>query len=67
MRTQGVMDRTHLKWFTPRSLKRAFEQAGLTDVSVQALGWKSRTRALTAALPLRELLWTQIEARGVRA
>ncbi len=64
---QGVMDRTHLKWFTPRSLKRAFEQAGLLDVRVQALGWKPRSRALTAALPLRELLWTQIEARGVRA
>lgn len=63
---QGVMDRTHLKWFTPRSLKRAFEQAGLADVGVQALGWKPRSRALAAALPLRELLWRQIEARGVR-
>jgi 2-polyprenyl-3-methyl-5-hydroxy-6-metoxy-1,4-benzoquinol methylase len=64
---QGVMDRTHLKWFTPRSLKRAFEQAGLAEVSVQALGWKPHSRALTAALPLRELLWRQIEARGVKA
>jgi SAM-dependent methyltransferase len=63
---QGVMDRTHLKWFTPRSLKRAFEQAGLADVSVRALGWKASSRALTAALPLRELLWCQIEARGIR-
>ncbi len=63
---QGVMDRTHLKWFTPRSLKRAFEQAGLLDVSVRALGWKPRSRALTAALPLRELLWRQIEAHGVK-
>jgi 2-polyprenyl-3-methyl-5-hydroxy-6-metoxy-1,4-benzoquinol methylase len=63
---QGVMDRTHLKWFTPRSLKRAFVQAGLVDVSVQALGWRPRSRALTAALPLRELFWTQIEARGIR-
>ncbi len=63
---QGVMDRTHLKWFTPRSLRGAFEQAGLVDVSVQALGWKARSRVLTAALPLRELLWRQIEARGVR-
>jgi SAM-dependent methyltransferase len=63
---EGVMDRTHLKWFTPRSLKRAFEQAGLADVRVRALGWKARSRALTAALPLRELLWRQIEACGVR-
>ncbi|HEY1446908.1 MAG TPA: class I SAM-dependent methyltransferase, partial [Caulobacteraceae bacterium] len=36
---EGVMDRTHLKWFTPRSLRRAFEGAGLTDVSVTPLGW----------------------------
>jgi 2-polyprenyl-3-methyl-5-hydroxy-6-metoxy-1,4-benzoquinol methylase len=63
---EGVMDRTHLKWFTPRTLKHAFEQAGLTDVRVQPLGWKPRSRALSAALPMRHLLWRQIEARGVR-
>jgi SAM-dependent methyltransferase len=63
---QGVMDRTHLKWFTPRSLRRAFEDAGLADVRVRALGWKPHSRALTALLPGRELLWRQIEARGVR-
>jgi SAM-dependent methyltransferase len=63
---EGVMDRTHLKWFTPRSLKRAFEQAGLTDVRVRPLGWKSASIALTAALPSGHLLWRQIEARGVK-
>ncbi|HEY2482181.1 MAG TPA: class I SAM-dependent methyltransferase [Caulobacteraceae bacterium] len=64
---EGVMDRTHLKWFTPRSLKRAFEQAGLADVCVRPWGWKRRSRALTAALPMAHLLWRQIEAHGVRA
>lgn len=63
---EGVMDRTHLKWFTPRSLKRAFEQAGLVEVRVQPLGWSARSRALVAALPFRHLFWRQIEARGVR-
>ncbi|MGH7022995.1 MAG: class I SAM-dependent methyltransferase [Caulobacteraceae bacterium] len=64
---EGVMDRTHLKWFTPRSLRRAFEQAGLARVEVRALGWKGRSRAIAAALPFRQLLWRQIEARGVRS
>ena len=63
---EGVMDRTHLRWFTPRSLKRAFEQAGLTQVRVRALGWRPRSQALIAALPMCHLLWRQIEARGVR-
>jgi len=61
---EGVMDRTHLKWFTPRSLKRAFEQAGVCDVRVRPYGWTDRGVALTGALPFRHLLWRQIEARG---
>jgi SAM-dependent methyltransferase len=63
---EGVMDRTHLKWFTPRSLKRAFEAAGLTKVCVEPLGWSTRDRALASGLPFRHLLWRQIEARGVK-
>jgi SAM-dependent methyltransferase len=63
---EGVMDRTHLKWFTPRSLKHAFEQAGVRDVRVRPYGWTDRGVALSAALPLRHLLWRQIEARGVK-
>lgn len=63
---EGVMDRTHLRWFTPRSLKGAFESAGLTDVRVTPLGWSGRGRLLSQAFPFRHLLWRQLEARGVR-
>jgi SAM-dependent methyltransferase len=63
---EGVMDRTHLKWFTPTSLKRAFEAAGLTDVTVGPLGWKARSLAFTRPLPARHLLWPQLEARGIK-
>jgi SAM-dependent methyltransferase len=63
---EGVMDRTHLRWFTPRSLKRAFEQAGVQDVRVRPYGWTEASVALGAALPFRHLLWRQIEARGVK-
>jgi 2-polyprenyl-3-methyl-5-hydroxy-6-metoxy-1,4-benzoquinol methylase len=61
---EGVMDRTHLKWFTPRSLKGAFESAGLTGVSVDPLGWKSGTRLVGRTLPFGYLLWRQMAARG---
>jgi len=64
---EGIMDRTHLKWFTARSLKRAFEQAGLTQVSVRPWGWKDRSRAVVSAVPFHELLWRQIEARGIKS
>jgi SAM-dependent methyltransferase len=63
---QGVMDRTHLKWFTPKSLKRAFEAAGLIEVGVRPLGWSCRAQVLSGALPFHHLLWRQLEARGVK-
>lgn len=33
----GVMDRTHLRWFTPQSYRSMFEQAGLKTMSVEPL------------------------------
>lgn len=62
---EGVMDRTHLKWFTPTSLKQTFERAGLGDVTVGPL-WKVPSLVLTRPLPGSHLLWTQIEARGTK-
>ena len=63
---EGVMDRTHLKWFTPSSLKWLFQTAGLTEVRVSPLGWSGWSRTASAALPFTRLLWRQIEARGVK-
>jgi 2-polyprenyl-3-methyl-5-hydroxy-6-metoxy-1,4-benzoquinol methylase len=31
---EGVMDRTHLRWFTPHSYRALFERAGFIDVRV---------------------------------
>jgi SAM-dependent methyltransferase len=58
----GMMDRTHVRWFTRRSIKECFEQAGLVRVEVDAVPlvpyvdagtpWGERTgRFLTALLP----------------
>ncbi|MEK6636925.1 MAG: class I SAM-dependent methyltransferase [Pseudomonadota bacterium] len=34
---EGVMDRTHLRWFTPRSYRALFEGAGCIDVRVMPI------------------------------
>jgi 2-polyprenyl-3-methyl-5-hydroxy-6-metoxy-1,4-benzoquinol methylase len=34
---EGVMDRTHLRWFTPRSYRALFEAAGFRDVRVMPI------------------------------
>lgn len=35
--SEGVMDRTHLRWFTPRSYRALFEEAGCIDVWVMPI------------------------------
>jgi 2-polyprenyl-3-methyl-5-hydroxy-6-metoxy-1,4-benzoquinol methylase len=35
--SEGVMDRTHLRWFTPRSYRALFEGAGCMDVRVMPI------------------------------
>jgi 2-polyprenyl-3-methyl-5-hydroxy-6-metoxy-1,4-benzoquinol methylase len=58
----GMMDRTHVRWFTRKSIRECFEQAGLTRVEVSGVPlvprvdggspWGQRVgRVLTAALP----------------
>jgi 2-polyprenyl-3-methyl-5-hydroxy-6-metoxy-1,4-benzoquinol methylase len=34
---EGVMDRTHLRWFTPRSYRALFEGVGCTDIQVMPI------------------------------
>jgi 2-polyprenyl-3-methyl-5-hydroxy-6-metoxy-1,4-benzoquinol methylase len=34
---EGVMDRTHLRWFTPRSYRALFEGAGCVDICVMPI------------------------------
>ncbi|MBO9622440.1 MAG: class I SAM-dependent methyltransferase [Sphingomonas sp.] len=66
----GVMDRTHLRWFTPASYRALFEAAGVevVDVSRHATlpGWKKALFGLLGK-GLGHLTWYQIEIRGKRA
>jgi ubiquinone/menaquinone biosynthesis C-methylase UbiE len=47
---QGLMDRTHLRWFTPASYRRMFEQAGVTVDSIRPLVSVSRPKQLIFGL-----------------
>ncbi|MEI9929359.1 MAG: class I SAM-dependent methyltransferase [Rhizomicrobium sp.] len=59
----GVMDRTHLRWFTPRSFRQLFEQAGIHVDEWGPVGAPSRKYRLFNALTggrLRHLVTRQI-------
>jgi len=65
----GVMDRTHLRWFTPASYRQLFEQAGLQVASLEPLTPHSgRTRLINRLTSnrLRHLFMTQIMIEAVR-
>ncbi len=59
----GIMDRTHLRWFTPQSFAGLFEQAGIEVDEwgpVIAPSWKSRLFNSLTGGKLRHLLTQQI-------
>lgn len=65
----GVMDRTHLRWFTPASYRHLFEQAGLDVVSLDPLTPHSGKTRLINRLSrnrFRHLFMTQIMVEAVR-
>ena len=65
----GVMDQTHLRWFTPASYRSLFEQAGLEVVSLEPLTPNSgRTRMINrlSGNRFRHLFMTQIMVEAVR-
>jgi len=64
---RGVMDRTHLRWFTPRSYVRMFEEAGFAMEEVRPVsppGWKSRLFNRLTGHRLAHLFIVQISIRG---
>lgn len=66
---RGLMDRTHLRWFTPRTYRELFEGAGFEVVALGPLSPPGpRAALLGRALPAgrRHLLWRQIALEAVR-
>jgi 2-polyprenyl-3-methyl-5-hydroxy-6-metoxy-1,4-benzoquinol methylase len=65
----GVMDRTHLRWFTPASYRQMFEAAGVEVDSVGPLvdlGWKARLIGRLSGGRLNHLFIAQIMIAGRR-
>jgi 2-polyprenyl-3-methyl-5-hydroxy-6-metoxy-1,4-benzoquinol methylase len=63
-REEGVMDQTHLRWFTPQSFVAMFADTGLNVEQVQPLNWTSPLTRTIAKLPLGHLIWKQIDVRA---
>jgi 2-polyprenyl-3-methyl-5-hydroxy-6-metoxy-1,4-benzoquinol methylase len=64
---RGVMDRTHLRWFTPNSFRRLFEDCGVEVDRMAPPGSSYRFRPWLTGLPMEHLRWRQIDLRGHRA
>lgn len=65
----GVMDRTHLRWFTPSSYQEMFEQAGVQVIELRPLrkpGLKARLINGITAGRLWHLFTTQVMVVGRR-
>lgn len=64
---QGVMDRTHLRWFTPSSYAAMFEAAGFAIEAVgpvRPFGWKPRLFNRLTGDRWRHLFMNQSSIRG---
>jgi 2-polyprenyl-3-methyl-5-hydroxy-6-metoxy-1,4-benzoquinol methylase len=63
----GVMDRTHLRWFTPESYRAMFEAAGVEVKSVGPIArpsWKARAIGAASGGRLSHLFTPQIMITG---
>lgn len=64
---EGVMDRTHLRWFTPAAYAALFQGAGLTVEEVRPVrpfGWKPRLINRLTGGRWRHLFMTQTSIRA---
>ena len=65
----GIMDQTHLRWFTPASYRQLFEDCGFTvefSGPVTPLRWKARWFNRLTSGKLQHILHTQILLKGRR-
>lgn len=64
---QGVMDRTHLRWFTPKSFADMFEDSGYKVIKVEALPPLRSSTKLKIALMFgraKHLFYNQISIKA---
>ncbi len=64
---KGILDRTHLRWFTPKSYRKLFEESGYKVTSVSALSkfsFKAKCYQIITLGMASHLLWRQIDLRA---
>ena len=64
---QGVLDRTHLRWFTPQTLRQLFESCGYRVHQlrpVSPLGVKAKILSFVLGKRREYLFWRQIDLRA---
>ncbi len=67
VRDRGIMDRTHLRWFTPSSFQQLFRECGYTVDSIEPLvepGWKGRLFNTFTIGAFRYLTMAQMNLRA---
>ena len=62
LKDEGVMDRTHLRWFTPKTYREMFTNCGYDVVSLGpvTLGPKAKMFNKLLGKKASHLLWRQI-------
>lgn len=68
-RDSGVMDQTHLRWFTPESFRQLFESAGINVSTIRPMrepGWKGRIFNALTGRRFSHLLMAQMLVVGER-
>jgi 2-polyprenyl-3-methyl-5-hydroxy-6-metoxy-1,4-benzoquinol methylase len=63
----GMMDRTHLRWYTPESFRQLFEGAGIRVESITPMrypGWKGRLFNTLTGRRFEHLFWSQMLVVG---
>jgi 2-polyprenyl-3-methyl-5-hydroxy-6-metoxy-1,4-benzoquinol methylase len=66
----GMMDQTHLRWFTPKSFRRLFQSAGVEIQFLRPMrkpGWKAGIVSTLTAGRLDHLFIAQMFVRGYRS
>lgn len=66
IKDEGVMDRTHLRWFTPKTYKKMFNDSGYDVVSLRPVSFGPKAKLLNKILGKKasHLLWRQINLKA---
>ncbi len=69
LEAQGIMDETHLRWFTPKSYNRLFVECGfqVIDISpVSKFGIKAKIADTLTLGVLQHIFWRQINLKAIK-